>query len=78
MSKNVIESKASRCSLLGEVGSAVDYGLFWITSVGLLPRQQQLEKTRLPSRAGFCSNQGYGREKTEVFNGRSFIYAGIV
>lgn len=40
----------------------VDCGLFWITSVALLPRQQQLEKTRLPSREQlcFCSNQGYG------------------
>lgn len=40
----------------------VDCGLFWISLVALLPRQQQLEKTRLPSREQlcFCSNQGYG------------------
>lgn len=44
-------------------GNTVDYGLFWITSVGLLPRQQQLEKTRLPSRVGFCSNQGHEKKK---------------
>lgn len=44
-------------------GTTVDYGLCWITSVGLLPRQQQLEKTRLPSRVGFCSNQGHEKKK---------------
>lgn len=39
----------------------VDRGLFWITSVALLPRQRLLETTRLPSRVQlcFCSNQGY-------------------
>lgn len=60
-------------------GNTVDYGLFWITSVGLLPRQQQLEKTRLPSRVGFCSNQGHEKkQKMGVYNDTFFIYAGIM
>lgn len=75
------------CSrVLGQVCSAapeniVDYGLFWITSVGLLPRQQQLEETRLPSRVGFCSNQGHGNKKQTNKTGhydRFFIFAGII
>lgn len=59
-------------------GNTVDYGLFWITSVGLLPRQQQLEKTRLPSRVGFCSNQGHEKKKWVVYNDTFFISAGIM
>lgn len=42
-------------------------GLFWSTLVGLLPRQQQLEKTRLPSRERLCFLGNQGQEDGSGF-----------